>query len=134
MKYLLDTNIVVHWLRGGCGIADAVDSAGLENCCISEITKAELLYGELKAAQRGMKVDRKPLLLLFSTLDIIPVSDALELYASEKVRLESSGAPLGDFDLMIGCTAVSCGLVMVSENVEHLRRISGIRLENWAVR
>lgn len=134
MKYLLDTNIVVNWLRGCSSIAEAVDRVGLGQCCISEITKAELLFGEEKAIRRGINVNREPLQLLFKTLCILPVGDALEYYASEKARLESEGTPLEDFDLLIGCSAVIGGMVMVSDNVDHLSRISGIRLQNWVER
>lgn len=60
--------------------------------------------------------------------------DTLELYASEKARLQVEGTPLDDFDLLIGCSAVTGGMVMVSDNVDYLGRISGIRLQNWVVR
>lgn len=33
--------------------------------------------------------------------------------------------------LLIGCTAVIDGYVMVSQNKNHLGRISGIRLVDW---
>lgn len=35
-----------------------------------------------------------------------------------------------DFDLFIGCTAVANGLVMVTDNQKHFRRIKGIEVEN----
>lgn len=131
MKYLLDTNIIVHWLHGRRQIAESIDRIGLCNCCISEITKAELMFGEEKAASRGIAVNREPL-KLFHSIGIVPISDAIELYASEKARLQSEGRPIEDFDLLIGCSAVIGGMVMVSENIDHLGRISGIRLQNWA--
>lgn len=43
MKYLLDTNIVVHFLRGAFNLDEQVRKAGLENCFISEITLLELM-------------------------------------------------------------------------------------------
>lgn len=132
MKYLLDTNIIVHWLHGRRQIAESIDCVGLSRCCISEITKAELLFGEEKAASRGITVNREPLKQLFQSIGIVPISDAIELYAVEKARLQSEGRPIEDFDLLIGCSAVTGGMVMVSDNVEHLGRISGIRLQNWA--
>ena len=36
-----------------------------------------------------------------------------------------------DFDLLIGCTAVAKGLVMVTNNIKHYSRIEGIQIENW---
>lgn len=131
MKYLLDTNIIVHWLHGRCKVAEAVDEIGLDRCCMSEITKAELLFGEELAISRGIAVNREPLRRLFQAVEIIPVSEALEFYASEKARLQSKGCPIEDFDLLIGCTAVIGGMVMVTDNIDHLGRISGIRIQNW---
>lgn len=44
-KYLLDTNICIFLLRGKYDVDKKIDQVGLENCCISEITVAELKYG-----------------------------------------------------------------------------------------
>jgi len=40
MKYLLDSNICIHFFRGKYGIIDKLNSIGLTNCAISEITLA----------------------------------------------------------------------------------------------
>lgn len=45
MKYLLDTNICIHFFRGKFGVSDKFEMAKAENCAISEITLAELVYG-----------------------------------------------------------------------------------------
>lgn len=131
MKYMLDTNICVHWLRGSSDIAGKIEECGLENCCISEITKAELLFWESLAECRGRKVTKEPLRRLLSLLEIVPVSGSLELYAKEKARLVSCGAPLEDFDILIGCSAIVHGCTLVTGNIKHIRRLDGIRLENW---
>lgn len=130
-QYLIDTCICVRLLRGDLSVADAIDRIGIDQCCISEITKAELLIGEGLAIAKGRNIDRSALPRLFSRLCVIPVSSALELYVSEKLRLRAMGAPLEDFDLLIGCTAVSSGMVLVTDNVQHLSRISGLRIERW---
>lgn len=131
MKFLLDTNICVHLLRGNRNVAQAIDEVGVENCFISEITKAELLLGEKIAKAKGRKIDESVLKGLFQILLPVPISGSIELFAEEKARLRASGQPIEDFDLLIGCTAVSEGMFMVSENVQHMERISGIRLLNW---
>jgi len=46
MKYLLDTNICVFLLRGKLKLDDLIKEFGRENCFISEITVAELRYGD----------------------------------------------------------------------------------------
>jgi tRNA(fMet)-specific endonuclease VapC len=36
-----------------------------------------------------------------------------------------------DFDLLIGCTAVTEGMMLVTENVKDFKNIKDIRIENW---
>ena len=45
MKYLLDTNICIHFFRGKYGIIERLEDANPDNCAISEITLAELVFG-----------------------------------------------------------------------------------------
>ena len=45
MKYLSDTNICIHFLRGKFEVDQVIKSKGLDNCYISEITVLELRYG-----------------------------------------------------------------------------------------
>lgn len=134
MKYLLDTNICIHWLRGKGGVADAIEQHGLSNCCISEITKAELLLGEQLAILKGRKLKNGLLQTLFSVIEIIPISECLELYAQQKAELYTKGTPIEDFDLLIACTAITKGCILVTENVSHMSRVNGTRIENWATR
>lgn len=132
MRYLLDTNICIDWLRGRRDIAQAIENHGMQNCCISEITKAELLFGQRLAMRKGVKSDAGALDKLLDLLETVPISNAIEFFAIEKDRLCSVGQPIDDFDLLIGCSAVAAGMVLVSGNTSHMSRIQGIRLENWA--
>ena len=45
MKYLLDTNICIHLFRAKFNLIKKFTEIGLENCAISEITLAELVFG-----------------------------------------------------------------------------------------
>jgi tRNA(fMet)-specific endonuclease VapC len=45
MKYLIDTNICIHLFRGEFNLYEKFQEVGSENCAISEITLAELIYG-----------------------------------------------------------------------------------------
>jgi tRNA(fMet)-specific endonuclease VapC len=46
--------------------------------------------------------------------------------------LRAKGELLEDFDLLIAATASSLSLTLVTNNLDHFRRIDGLRLENWA--
>ena len=134
-QYLLDTNICIFLLRGQYNIDKKLDEVGLENCHISEITKAELKYGAELGREKGMKWRAEQLYEFLSSLKIIPISSAIDLYASEKARLRLAGTPINDdFDLLIGCTAVVNELIMVTENLKDFKNITDIQLENWIER
>lgn len=135
MTYILDTNICVHWLRGQYDVDKAIDRVGIDNCRISEITAAELLVGANLAQIRSGNEDCPVIVKKFITrLRPVPISDAIELYVQEKARLKTEGLVIEDFDLLIGCSAISASAVLVSENSSHMQRIHGIRLENWITR
>ncbi|MBU1822082.1 MAG: PIN domain-containing protein, partial [Bacteroidetes bacterium] len=100
-----------------------------EACFISEITLAELKFG-VENSERPEK-NRKALTNFLSGIKILPIIHSLDFYASEKARLRKQGTPIDDFDLLIGVTAVTHGLTMVTNNTNHFIRIRGIDLEDW---
>lgn len=65
---------------------------------------------------------------------IIPIFPALNVYAKEKAKLRKAGTIIDDFDILIGATAVSNDLILVTENEKHLKRIGKIKIENWIKR
>lgn len=52
-------------------------------------------------------------------------------FISEKARLQKDGKVIDDFDLLIGATAVSFDLIMVTNNINHFNRIKHLKLEDW---
>ncbi|KOS07974.1 DNA-binding protein [Flavobacterium akiainvivens] len=132
MKYLLDTNICVHFFRGKFTLDKKFTEVGFHNCAISEITLAELIYG----AEHSNNPEKNLQLIEAFTqrLTIIPIIDCIYLYAKEKSRLRKSGQLISDFDLLIGATAISSNLIMVTENIAEFERLQDIIIENWVVR
>ena len=41
---------------------------------------------------------------------------------------------ISDFDILIGFSSVANKLIMVTENLKDLERISNIKIENWVER
>jgi len=101
----------------------------LKNCAISEITRAELIYGAACSANPL----RHYILIkeLCEAVKILPISDHIFRYANEKARLRKAGTMISDLDLLIGCTSILHGLIMVTGNVREFRRISRIKIEDW---
>ena len=135
MRYLLDTNICVFFLRGKFDIDKYIDNVGWNNCYISEITALELKYGvELSLQKDG--IDRGPQLNLFlDTINILPIADAIDIAAKEKIRLRLAGTPADDdFDLLIGSTSIAHNMIMVTDNIKDFKNFKDIQLENWIKR
>jgi tRNA(fMet)-specific endonuclease VapC len=132
-KYLLDTNICIHFLKGEFDLQSRIDEVGFENCFISELTIAELLFGVENSAESKREQNRQNVsnLQLSFGIRIIPINNCFELYAKEKARLKREGTPIGEFDLIIGCTAITNQMIMTTRNIKHLGKIAGIVLENW---
>lgn len=132
--YLLDTNICIHLLKGEFNLADKLEQVGLRNCFISELTIAELLYGVAASAPNRQAANRQNLdkfLSLFPQPHRLPLSGTLEIYALQKANLKRIGRLQGEFDILIGSTALVHGLTLVTRNTRHFTELSGIQLENW---
>lgn len=132
MLYLLDTNICIHFFRGKFNLLKKIETVKLQNCAISEITLAELVFGAENSSNPQMNNE---LIVQFTEhLNILPLLNAIDFYAKEKVRLRKEGLMISDFDLLIGATAVANNLIMVTENTKEFQRISSIKIENWITR
>ena len=132
MDYLLDTNICIHFFRGKFDIIEKLEKVNLENCAISEITLAELVFGADYSdnPEKNHEIIEK----FIQRVTVIPIYDSIYIYGKEKARLRRSGNMISDFDLMIGCTSIESNLIMVTENIDEFQRISNIQIENWVDR
>ena len=128
-KYLLDTNICVYFLKGQYELNNIIEKAEVRNCFISEITIAELKFGAENSENK--EKNRKTVDEFVTKFTIIPVFNSLDIYAKEKARLRKKGLPLDNFDLLIGATAISNNLTLVTRNVSDFERLEGIEIENW---
>ncbi|MBS1506216.1 MAG: type II toxin-antitoxin system VapC family toxin [Bacteroidetes bacterium] len=128
-KFLLDTNICVYFLKGLYQLDKKIEAAGLGNCFISEITVAELKFGA--EASEHKEKNRKTVNEFVQTFGVVPVYGSLDVYAKEKARLRKKGQPLDDFDLLIGATAISNDLILVTRNTSDFERLKGIEIKNW---
>ena len=132
-KYLLDTNVCVFFLRGKESIVEQILDNGINNCFISEITVAELLYG-VECDEYNFQENRKRVNEFVSILTVIPITNVLLEYAQQKAILRKKGNLIDDMDLFIGATAIANDMTLVTDNEKHLNRLSNIRIENWMIK
>jgi tRNA(fMet)-specific endonuclease VapC len=132
-KFLLDTNICVHFIKGEFNLRNKILQVGFRFCYISEITIAELLYGVENSSpeRRSINLQRVQDLRTSFSGRIIPISECLEEYAKHKAQLRKIGRRVEDLDIFIGATAITKGLILATRNTKDFVNMENIQLENW---
>lgn len=130
MRYLIDTNICVFFLRGLIDYNILIKDKGLNNCYISEITVLELRFGA--ESSKNPKKSHKAVDRFIQGLSIISIFGCAKRYAEEKVRLRKNGTLMHDeFDLLIGVTAIENQMTLVTDNLKDFKNFDKLKLENW---
>ena len=130
MRYLLDTDTLVYWLKGDIDIDAKALAAGLDQLALSIITKAELYFGAYNSAQISQNL--AAIAKLTQTLTILPFDDVVaDRFGALKAELKQSGNLILDADIMIAATALTNNLILVTNNQKHFGRIKGLMFTNW---
>ena len=127
-RFMLDTNVIIEMLHGNCRIIGQIESAGYKNCCISEITIAELYYGAVKG---GNPKNFKDIEIIQNIFEIIPLYPSYEEYAKIRHGLVTKGLAIDTFDTFIGASAIQNDCVLITHNRKHFERIPNLRIEDW---
>jgi len=97
----------------------------------SIITRYEILRG-LKARRATRQIARFEQRCQHS--EVLPLTDDIIVQAAEVYALlYQEGQLIRDADILIAATALKHHLVLVTENVNHFRRIPGLSIESWRV-
>ena len=131
-KFLLDTNICIYIRqRRPPEILQRFAQLKVGEAAISVITYGELIYGAEKSKQRDVAV--RKLEELAGLLRVLPLpADAGYSYGAVRAELEAEGRMIGNNDLWIAAHAKAAKLVLVTNNEREFRRVSGLKIENWA--
>jgi len=132
VRYLLDTDICVYIARRKPGrVLSRLEQMKVGDVGISIVTYLELVYGAWKsrAVEANLaKIEQFRALVPVQPLD----AEVAQHYGRLRAELESTGKPIGAYDLMISAHALSLGLTLVTNNIREFSRVRGLRLENWA--
>jgi tRNA(fMet)-specific endonuclease VapC len=131
VKYLLDTNICIYIINERPKkVLDQFKRFDLSDLGVSSVTVAELAYGVSKSASAR---NRSALQAFLLPLDIAFFdTSAAMAYGDLRASLERKGQPIGPLDLQIAAHALSLNAVLVTNNVREFRKVTGLRVENWA--
>lgn len=125
---LLDTNTVIHYLKGRDTVVARFQNASPRELSIPAVVAYEIEYGSRKVAS----LRRRSIVSEFlANLEQVPFDrDAARASAQIRVDLEARGAVIGPLDLLIAGTAVSRNAVLVTSNKEF-SRVRGLNLSDW---
>lgn len=127
----MDTNIITAFLKGNPTVVNQVKQYINEygSISLSIISYYEILRG-LKALGSKKKLqafDRFINDCEVEELDRSVIEKAADIY----VKLKTHGELVEDADILIAATAMNKGLVVVTDNERHFKRIKGLEIGNW---
>ena len=112
--YLLDTNILIRYLRKTEGFSDLLETLAADDWLhISSITRFEVV--------RGMhEREHESTFAILNSLETLVVSAEIADMAGEIIRAwRARGRTFDDADALVAATALHHGLALVTTNAKH---------------
>jgi tRNA(fMet)-specific endonuclease VapC len=130
--YLLDTDTLVYFLKGHDAVVRNFKAHLNTPKAISVVTYGELVYGCRKSQRAAENLARvRRLAELYPLMDVTRA--VMDSFAEIKATLSVTGTTVDDFDLVIGCTALTLNYAVVTNNAKHFEKIPGLRVVNWTL-
>ena len=135
-KYILDTCTWIEFFHERNGVKEHVDGIYPDQIFASEITLAELTYGAINSSDYERHIKEPQWLRQYIT--VFPISDVFEEYGQIRCALKKIKKDIvqkiGQFDILIGATALHYGLTVVTDNVKDFSLMPGVKCVNWVER
>ena len=128
---MLDTDICSYIIREKpLKVFEHFEKLEMNQICISVVTYAELVYGVEHSSSK--KINRSIVDNFVKHLDIVNWDKAAaEHYGKIRETLQSRGNIIGAMDMMIAAHAVSKGMILVTNNEKHFKKVPELNIENW---
>ena len=132
---VLDTSVCIDLLRESAkGIKGParrhLEALGRRQLFLSYFSLCELYTG-LHLGERGAEEQRSMSLLVESLIVIHPDEGFPNLYGEAAAALLKQGTPIPVMDLLIGVSAKSRGLPVLTRDAVHFSRIPGLMVESY---
>lgn len=129
MAIILDADVIIEGEKGNFDLATWMSQYRNESFQIAAITVAELWHGVERADGKHRSTRET---YLRSLLEIVPVVPYTQVTALEHARiwaeLESSGAIIGFYDLIVAATALERRDKLATFNERHFSQVPGLNL------
>ncbi|MDI6026041.1 type II toxin-antitoxin system VapC family toxin [Corticibacterium sp. UT-5YL-CI-8] len=132
-RYLIDTNIASHIIRGdNPRILERLVAVPMDALAVSTVTEGELLYGLAKRGNPSALAERVNQFLLRVTIWAWDRKAAAS-YGDLRAACQSKGVSLSALDMMIAAHARSLEATLVTADKAFAQLPSGLlTVENWA--
>jgi len=131
--YLLDTNVISELLkkRPAVQVTNRFRVVQTEQLFTSVICVMELRYGAIRHPL-GKQLWKRIVDEVLSQLQILHLGwEEADMAGEILARLEKGGTPIGIEDILIGATALTHELIVVTRNTKHFLYIQDLAVENW---
>ena len=127
MKYLIDTDWCVYYLRGDEKISKKLNSFRKKGLAISIVTLVELYEGVYSS--KNPRLAEQVLGNFLSGVIVLEIDvEICKIFGREKSKLKGTGRLIGDFDLLIASTCLYHGLTLLTNNKKHYQEIKSIEI------
>jgi tRNA(fMet)-specific endonuclease VapC len=130
MNLVIDSDILIYFLKGHTEIAGKLSGHPSETIFTTRINYIELLYG----AYNSSKIEQN-LARISAFLDLLTILEfdqkASAIFAEDKAKLKRHGMLIADMDLMIASITKAHDFSLVTNNLKHFVRIENLKLECW---
>lgn len=120
-------------MRGDPGVASSLTSRPRTSVVLPQPVVAEIEYGlaRLPRSARQLRL-RERFEAVLDEIRRTEWTDAVSrAFGSIKADLERRGIRIEDFDCAVAAHAVALEATLVTDNVDHMRRVRGLLLEDW---
>ena len=130
MKYLLDTNTSIYYLNGKESVVERVATESAEALAISTFSLSELYYGAYRSSQKQHNL--RKVKKFGELIEVLPSDiESAKIFGEIKAKLRRKGEIIEDFDIGIASIALKNGLILVTNDISHFRRIDKLKIESW---
>jgi tRNA(fMet)-specific endonuclease VapC len=130
MNLVIDSDILIYFLKGHPGIVDKLSVYPSETIFTTRINYTELLYGAYNSSKIEQNLTR-----ILGFLDLLTILEfdqkASTIFAEDKAKLKRQGLLIADMDLMIASITKAHDFSLVTNNLKHFERIANLKLERW---
>jgi tRNA(fMet)-specific endonuclease VapC len=136
VKYLLDTNAVIHLFYATEPLNSNVQAHSPADLSVSGFTEAELRYGIENSDSKYRAQNEIATSLVLAPFNLIYHDFSIsEAYGKIKSHLVQNKiyVPKNEIDIFIAATAIAKNLILVTSNQKDFSSIPQLRLEDWSV-